>query len=300
MQNYADYIPARSDVLVHWTGKDIDEPVRRPDGVPPNWVRNEPSKVTPAELSGYLRRLKHTIRFGLWMNQAEEGKEKIEVGGHSVQVPGYARTCFTELKMSQARAHAARYGRLGIGFKRTFLFERAGGPVIYYGARPDWPEMNWLVREAQARGRTVQGSVLGCFLKRMNREQGETGPGYCYYDEAEWRIVRPEDAVRIGMPDATWAHFRRPEDTEGFAEEFPSRDSWPRWLVPVSSRWLCLIIYPSLRTKVAAEHDAEIQELLRGTKTGDFQMVSQAKEPSADLENVSGVIGIDLDMCRNF
>jgi hypothetical protein len=35
-----------------------------------------------------------------------------------IDVPAVPQTCFTELKLSQSRAHAREYGRLGIGGKR--------------------------------------------------------------------------------------------------------------------------------------------------------------------------------------
>ena len=40
-------------------------------------------------------------------------------------------TCFTEWPLVESRPHTTRYGRLGLGFPRRFVFDRGGHPVIY-------------------------------------------------------------------------------------------------------------------------------------------------------------------------
>jgi hypothetical protein len=108
-----------SDYLVHWTGKDID---RAHDS---KWYDSDKSAtVNLTELENhYLKRLRDVLKYGLWMTQ--EAPTEL--------VPATPKCCFTELKISESRRHARRYGRLGIGVKRPFLFRRFGRPVVYFG-----------------------------------------------------------------------------------------------------------------------------------------------------------------------
>ena len=39
--------------------------------------------------------------------------------------------CFTECTWSSLLDHSARYSRYGLGFKKSYLFSRGGGPAIY-------------------------------------------------------------------------------------------------------------------------------------------------------------------------
>src|SRR5690348_12184898 len=94
-----------SDYLIHWTGKDID------DEHDPNWYDDHHhSKTGPVATSCYLRRLQDILTYGLWMTY--EGERKFPVGSSEITIPATARCCFTELKLSESRRHAARYGRL--------------------------------------------------------------------------------------------------------------------------------------------------------------------------------------------
>lgn len=130
---------AHSDLLVYWTGSDID---RRYD---PGWHAKDSSKtVSGSELeSRYLKRLTSILTHGFWMTIPShlECFPDSEVAlhlreGRSVLLPrDVPRVSFTELRLSQARTHAKRYGRLGIGVKRPFLFDRGGRPVVYLGPK---------------------------------------------------------------------------------------------------------------------------------------------------------------------
>jgi hypothetical protein len=114
-----------SDFLIHWTGKDLD---LRYDA---NSADSHHSR-TSGELSGaYLARLCSIVKYGLWLT--EEPDCEANVGGHQVTIPSTPKICFTELKLSESRQHAKMYGRLGIGVKRPYVFDRSGRPVAYYG-----------------------------------------------------------------------------------------------------------------------------------------------------------------------
>ena len=100
-----------SDFLIHWTGDDIDKDYDS------NWWQSNKSEPNKAIIEPYLRRLKYILRYGLWMNQE---KGFVEFNGKKIKIPSVARACFTELRLSEARKHAQKFGRLGIGFKRFF------------------------------------------------------------------------------------------------------------------------------------------------------------------------------------
>jgi hypothetical protein len=115
-----------SDFLIHWTGKDIDDEHER------DWYDNHHhSKTGPASVNCYLDRLRDILTYGLWMT--DEGERKFGIGSDQIVIPAIPKCCFTELKLSESRRHAACYGRMGIGVKRPFLFERIGRPVTYFG-----------------------------------------------------------------------------------------------------------------------------------------------------------------------
>jgi hypothetical protein len=112
-----------SDFLIHWTGKDIDAEHH------PTWYNSDHrSKTDPIVDEHYLNRLRDILTYGLWMT--DEGERKFQVGSTEITIPATPQCCFTELKLSESRKHAARYGRLGIGVKRPFLFQRCGRPLV--------------------------------------------------------------------------------------------------------------------------------------------------------------------------
>jgi hypothetical protein len=112
-----------SDFLIHWTGWDIDKQFD------PDWKADTVStRIRDGLVEAYSQRLKDILRFGLWMTQSNDNQE-IRVNGRKFAKPLVARTCFTELKLSEARKHAEKFGRLGIGVKRYFVFDRLGGPM---------------------------------------------------------------------------------------------------------------------------------------------------------------------------
>lgn len=112
-----------SDFIVHWTGRDID----KEEGE--RWHKADHRSLTSeAANHRYLERLRSILEHGLWLTE-----EASKVG--DTRVPPIARCCFTELRLSDSRRHARRYGRLAIGVKRPFLFRRGGRPLAYVGYR---------------------------------------------------------------------------------------------------------------------------------------------------------------------
>jgi hypothetical protein len=167
-----------SDFLIHWTGYDID---REYD---PKWWEKSKSKLNQEIIGPYLERLKYILKYGLWMN-----KEKVSIvfKGKEIKIPLVARACFTELKLSETRMHAQKFGRLGVGFKRFFVFDRLGFPMIYF--RPE--REHWLLPpHLYGRIDSEIKEFWACFLKSMDEERisGQLLE-YKQFDEAEWRII---------------------------------------------------------------------------------------------------------------
>lgn len=209
----------RSRFLVHWTGKDLD--ASSEDGC-----------------REYAQRAIRTAESGLWLTPCRE----LLVGGgaaYAIEVP---MTCFTEIRLSSATAHARSYGQLGFGFDRSFILDSGGSPVLYTSsqrnnllmqrlagvlARLDGIE-SFLVSDGAASESgpalrdTIEAQDLAkqicAFIKVMSDPEQED---YRYLEEAEWRVVF----------SASWSRGFDLPRPEGF---LPSASHWLRenWTRP--------------------------------------------------------------------
>lgn len=275
-----------SDFLIHWTGKDIDQEHE------PDWFKNPGSKTTPEIVKQkYIRRLKDILKYGLWMTKHDEDKEITFKDGASIPRPWTARTCFTELRVSETRAHAVKFGRLGIGFKRFFLFDRMGHLMVYYSPhRKTWfmPPFNG--------DYNCNHSYYSCFLKPMYERKGrgrERLLDYDFYDESEWRIIYSDEIKTL--LEETKHHeinerFIRPSQFPDYYDKIKIPDNKPEYLIPLDG-WFSMIIYPSLGIKNLAQADPEIKKLIAEVKQ---------KGCVIRLEKNNWPIEINLDACRNF
>jgi hypothetical protein len=228
-----------SKFLVHWTGKSIATTV----------------PLSDHEAHLYTERLKKILTEGLYVRcpTEEEAKRERAFGNtwgqhHSFDVC-FARLCFTEIRLSQARAHAQRYGLLGIGFDREFVMARNGNPVFYIqnGVHGVAAEMfarmrGYLVERLQggdqeAKGQIRQLEVLMGFTRTMNEQDR---PDLKYYDEMEWRILHSDGGERAG-------HFKRIDNV--------------LWLMPFKPSDVTLIVFPTPQVKQLALRDCQLQEI---------------------------------------
>ena len=291
------YVPIHSDFIIHWTGIDIDNDK--------NWEKSNSSKTNKEETDLYLNRLKSILKYGLWMNK-EKGDEFIDVDfpPHKIKRPLVSRTCFTELQLSKVRSHAKKFGRLGIGFKRFFLFDRNGGPMNYYCSE----SKNWIFYPAlQNNNKYGDDAYYSCFLKPMYKKSTDKETRkYSYYDESEWRIIYSEE---IGKAFENLTHFFKTpkewsEDFNKYLKEHCKNQ--PDYLIPLNtdgktiSRWFAMIIYPSLSAKVEAERDQEIRRLIQTLKPEIKTPTNGEKTENAYYESYSKPLEVDLDACRNF
>jgi len=267
--------------LIHWTGKDIDD--RDVEGNP-IWCKTDKSQTTPNEKQEYIKRLRDILKFGLWMTE-EDGNDFLKL----LTIP---KTCFTELKLSESRKHAKSYGRLGIGVKRMFLFDRNGRPVVYYleERKRDDIFLNNCINE-------LQKKTLLNFFKPMN----SFGKPLTYdlYAESEWRILYFEELLKkrliIDPRDP-----QNKKENNYFKSLTPSRQAKLKYLIPLDG-WFAMIIYPSLDVKNEAQQDnslgirCEIERIKEIGKKG-----SDIRYHANRVEGGNWPIEMNLDACRNF
>jgi hypothetical protein len=261
-----------SDFLIHWTGKDIDSRLAA------TWATQDKSK-TDTQVSGlYYQRLLDTLDYGLWMT-IEPGEKY-----GSISLPDTAKCCFTELKLSQSRAHAKQYGRLGIGFKRPFLFERLGKPVSYFGYYKDRSDDRLL----QSCDKQLTDRRLMHYFKPMNSSETLN---YDLYGESEWRILPFEeliDSKKIINPRDS----RNEKHHAFFKSLSPKAQEKLGYFIPLDG-WFAMLIFPSLEAKNDAQRSPEIRN-----------RISEIKDDLSDhgnrVEDRNWPIEISLDACRNF
>jgi hypothetical protein len=261
-----------SDLLVHWTGKDIEKKYK------PKWEEQNTSKIPQEVDDAYLRRLHDILSFGFWMTKQPGWK----LPDGSI-VPNAFCLCFTELKLSQSRTHAIEYGRLGIAVKRPFLFARGGRPVIYYQPRSCKDAFLYSCSS------DLKDKHLLQFFKQMDRCTGRHMK-YDLYSESEWRIIAGAGQQRsnqiIDPRNTTNAQVIEYYNALSYKEQ-----NILNYLVPLDG-WLAAIIYPSLRIKnKAQQHGSEIHRLIR--------KIATTPNHARCVEGDNLPIELDLDLCIN-
>ncbi len=267
-------LSVHSDILIHWTGRDIEE---RP--------------VTQLNKDTfYLERLRNCLKYGLWMKKANN-PESIQVNNMRIDIPSIARTCFTELKLSMSEDHARLYGRMGIGVKRYFLFDRLGAPVNYYQADTF---NHFFPPYSEALTRDNPTSEILSFFKPMCSGRPLK---YDIFNESEWRIIYSERIEKklIDHENGERARlFINPQSTKDaeIRDYYLSldTDNRPDYLIPLDP-WLAIIIYPSLRVKMNSIASVEIRSLLRE--------VSKRTTVTGCPERGCMPIEIDLFACKH-
>lgn len=313
-----------SDIIIHWTGRDFDPEVSiNPEGSDVRWhefrdnqihdipeikeelLKDKNRKIFPkypqdhpsVRLSGdleekYLERLKNILCFGLWMTESKS-PEKIYANGQQHELPQIPRICFTELKLSESRTHAYKFGRLGIGVKRLFLSDRCGQPMHYVNTIgqslffPPYVDKNMLK------------NPLFTFFKNMSTPHDLT---YDFYSESEWRIIydsRISQTYFINPWGDSKTEFKkysyRNTDEEGFIDYCErKKGSNLKYLIPLDG-WLAMIIYPSPEVKNRAQRDCVIRRFLKGIKGKNRQHVR-----GPQYEQKMMPIEMDLDVCNHF
>lgn len=293
---YQNYRPVHSDFIIHWTGKDI----KPENGI--KWTESLSSSTDAILTEKYLQRLRNILKYGLWMTEDPED-ENLKIYKGEIKRPVHSRTCFTELKLSMARSHAAKFGRLGIGFKRFFLFDRIGAPMIYFSE----DRHNWSQPPLFDNRNISDNDYYACFFKAMTQKSKDSPLHYNLFDESEWRIIYSK-GIKNRLDEIGLSHinslFINPEDIidREFIDYCNNSKTKPKFLIPVHDKWFAMIIYPSIQVKVKAQADDEIRFLIKSCKKlydSDMDKNTNVKN-TAQWEHYNYPIEIELDTCRNF
>lgn len=275
-----------SDFLIHWTGKDIDE---KHD---PVWHKKDHrSRTDEVTDRAYLCRLRDILRYGLWMT--DDGERPFRVGSRRITIPATPRCCFTELKLSESRRHAARYGRLGIGVKRPFLFRRFGRPLAYFGFGEESHNDKFL----EACFQSLPDKNLLNFFKPMNSDRNKLT--YELYAESEWRILLFDELMKARK-------IIDPRDSKNvieyayFKQLTSAQQDKLKYLVPLDG-WLAMIIYPSLTAKNRARWESGygIAQEIERIKSNPDDHANKVEGLKAPVRG-NWPIEVNLDACRNF
>lgn len=217
-----------SKLLVHWTGKDIEQDCT---------VTNK----SPL----YVERLKDVLKNGLFAKRTSEDSIR------KTKIDNLVRICFTEIRLSQAQTHAERYGKLGIGFTRDFIMNKGGRPVIYipYDPKEDSQLLEDSIRYFYNQSGGDTGPKAECewqvemrkqltwimaHVKRMSNGKNED-----YYEEMEWRLVYDESSKN--------RYFKKERSVEEYRLEFAGDD-------------LKVLIFPDVDAKTMALNDKSLSE----------------------------------------
>jgi len=204
--------------------------------------------------------------------------------------------------LSEVRKHAAKFGRLGIGFKRYFVFERMGSPLMYVQENTNnlfFPPFTDFFSEERE---------MLSFVKHMC-PKGKTPQKYDLFDESEWRIIYSE-SIKGKLENSDMDDRKKQEILRSFKKinkindkEFQDyvkkhdKEKRLEYLVPLD-RWFSMIIYPSLAVKLESERSDIIRNLIEDIKPD----LPKGERPSGDArdEIFSKPIELNLDACRNF
>jgi len=198
-----------STFIVHWTGKDIDHNAID--------IRQQ-----------YVARLINDCKFGLYM---KKGRETITGSNSKAIWADISRVCFSEIRLSQAQRHANIYGKMGIGFHRSFVLERMGSPVFYVQNGSNgviiehFDYLHGFLAKNNHHDMLSRLQVIMGYLKNMSN------PGdndLIYYEEMEWRVVHLGclEGKHIIPEDITASIYRlnfQPEDVKLIV--FPDKET---------------------------------------------------------------------------
>lgn len=272
-----------SDILIHWTGKDLD------CSFDSKWGGQDKSltRHLPHIEDLYLERLYNILKYGIWLTIEPSKTYPMEPTG-SITLPSVNRVSFTELKVSQSRIHAKAYGRLGIGVKRPFVFERGGRPLSYFGYSSILPYDKFFNHCLN----TFEDKSFLQFFKPMNSTDTLD---YDFYSESEWRIIENESLVKqnkILDPSDI-----KNEDENSFYNSLSMKErDILKFLLPLDG-WLSLIILPSITIK------NKLNDPNHPIGSKIKSEIKRIKTTRCHANRVEGGVlpmEIDIDACRNF
>ncbi len=281
-----------SDILIHWTGRDFDPAVK--ETYHDNTDRERPSKTDDGLTEKYHKRLFDILRYGLWVTE-DAKNDHIAINKDKFDLPKHPRTCFTELKLSESRKHAFKFGRLGIGFKRLFVVGRGGQPVYYLHNQG----INLFFPPHVDKSELQKSKYL--FFKRMNSNPHDLN--YDLFAESEWRIiydqespaakyfVNPRGNLKNEFEKYPYRNKLNFSEFEKFCQDVKD-NALLKFLLPLDG-WFAMIIYPSPDVKNLAK-DRDVHALIENIKIGNPRPISPK------YEQIMMPVELDLDLSDHF
>jgi hypothetical protein len=212
-----------SELLVHWTSRDL--------------AKQSPEKAETQD--AYVRLLRSIYSKGLRFSRPKDPDIVVGFNCHTM-IPTLPILCFTELRFSQAQAHAHLYGGLGIGFRREFLMTCGANPVFYMQSKNQGIVNTNLAGLAQLEEEERKRRGLEVFLSYVKPMGEPCNNRYQYYEESEWRMV----ACTL---NGQWPDL--------FVEEHPN--VWFRF----KPSDVALLAFPNHETRTKALADGELKAI---------------------------------------
>lgn len=278
---------SRSEILCHWTGKDID------------------AKLHAGELTdegarqAYVERFLATLATGLWMTSGQE-----IIGGYPFELTCTpTRVCFSEILLSRSSEHTQRYGRLAFGFARRFVADVGGSPVVYVRNSRSNPVLGVLAALSNRLSNITQEAIqaicnenkvkavileniksemiggmkkatllelrdaqnvlhrLSAFLKNMSEDETDD---FEFLDEAEWRVVCYQDDLASQVQPGTVFAFGQRCGVDEYWESAPqivrNPKSPPPFFLCFQPNELALVVFPDDQTRSLAWSNAVFQD----------------------------------------
>jgi hypothetical protein len=104
--------------LFHWLGSPKD----RSTGLK--------GKLSSEARQEYVSYLRGSLENGIWVKSPRD-PESLRLGSFN-QPLDKAMACFTEWSLNESQPHTTEYGRMGLGFAKSWLIEHGGQPVTYF------------------------------------------------------------------------------------------------------------------------------------------------------------------------
>lgn len=115
-----------------------------------HWIASKKDRETglkgalhPDARREYLDCLRGSFETGIWVN-APRTPETIKLRASS-QTLDKAMACFTEWTLNESMPHTTAYGRMGLGFAKSWLIKHGGQPVTYFDHSPKSPFLKTLI-----------------------------------------------------------------------------------------------------------------------------------------------------------
>ena len=214
-----DYRGVHRRQLFHWlaTRADRENGLKKP--------------LTDKARRQYIDYLRGSLEKGLWV-KSPNVPEALRLRDFS-QPLEKAIVCFTEWSLGESLEHTTEYGRLGLGFSKSWVLQHGGQPVTYFDHSGRSNFLRTLMRLLhQHRGDDSLDDLLylAHFTKRIHKPTGGTvsrerksrprkrplrrsraavrtpdpferrfGKTMPYLEEREWRIVEHEQLVKSGV-----------------------------------------------------------------------------------------------------